>query len=94
MDGKVLQPVSGMLDSGQCEPLKAAVHGVVMVLAGVCAAYNTAAWIKRRQRHLAVNAVVYTITVWFECCHVTHHLAACPVPSVPEKNDDRLQPAA
>jgi hypothetical protein len=82
MEGKVFQPVSEMLDSGQCEPLKAAVHGVVMVLAGVCALYNTAAWLKRRQRHLAINAVFYASTVWFERCHVMHHLAACP-PVVP-----------
>ena len=82
MEGKVFQPVSEMLDSGQCEPLKAAVHGVVMVLAGVCALYNMAAWLKRRQRHLAINAVFYTSTVWFERCHVMHHLAACP-PVVP-----------
>src|SRR5882762_1435267 len=55
------QPVSDMLDSGACEPMKAAVHGVLMATVAVCAAYNTAAWIKRRQPHLAINAVVYTV---------------------------------
>ena len=77
MTRKVLVPVSDLLDSGNCEPFKAAVHGAVLALAAVCAAYNTAAWVKRRQRHLAVNAVFYTAAVWFEHCHVRHHLAGC-----------------
>jgi hypothetical protein len=77
MTRKVLVPVSDLLDSGNCEPFKAAVHGVVLALAAVCATYNAAAWVKRRQRHLAVNAIFYGATVWFEHCHVRHHLAAC-----------------
>jgi hypothetical protein len=48
-----------LLSSGRCEPLKAAVHGVLLVTMGVCAAYNTAAFLKRRQPHLAINAVIY-----------------------------------
>ncbi len=78
------EPVSEMLDSGQCEPLKAAVHGVVLAAVGVCAAYNVAAWIKRRQAHLAVNAVVYCAAVWWEHSQVQHHLAVCeaPVPAL------------
>lgn len=71
------QPVSEMLNVGQCEPLKAAVHGVLLATVTVCAAYNTAAWIKRRQRHLAFNAVVYGIAIWWERAHVKHHLVAC-----------------
>lgn len=66
-----------LLDSGRCEPLKAAVHGVLLVTMGVCAAYNAAAWLRRRQRHLAVNAILYSAAVWWERCHVVHHLAAC-----------------
>ena len=66
-----------LLDSGKCEPLKAAVHGVLLATAAVCAAYNTAAWLRRRQRHLAINAVVYGAAVLWERCHVAHHLAAC-----------------
>ena len=66
-----------LLDSGKCEPLKAAVHGVLLATAAVCAAYNTAAWLRRRQRHLAINAVVYSAAVLWERCHVAHHLAAC-----------------
>jgi hypothetical protein len=73
-----LLPVSEMLDNGRCEPMKAAVHGVLMATVAVCAAYNTAAWLKRRQRHLAINAVIYCAAVWWERCHLTHHLRDCP----------------
>jgi hypothetical protein len=60
--------------------MKAAVHGVLMATVGVCAAYNIAAWIKRRQPHLAVNAIIYTAAVLWEHNHVVHHLRACPEP--------------
>jgi hypothetical protein len=66
-----------VLDSGRCEPLKAAVHGVLLATMAVCAAYNSAAWLRRRQRHLAINAVIYSAAVWWERCHVVHHLTAC-----------------
>jgi hypothetical protein len=66
-----------LLESGRCEPLKAAVHGVLFATAAVCAAYNTAAWLRRRQRHLAINAVIYSAAVFWERCHIVHHLAAC-----------------
>ena len=79
-----------VLDSGRCEPMKAAVHGVLLATAAVCAAYNAAAWLRRRQRHLAINAVIYTAAVYWESVHIAHHLAACPevVPvAVPQEND-------
>lgn len=66
-----------VLDPGRCEPLKAAVHGVLLATATVCAAYNAAAWLKRRQRHLAINAVIYSAAVLWESSHIVHHLAAC-----------------
>ena len=72
------QPVSDMLNVGRCEPLKAAVHGVLLVAVTVCAAYNAAAWLKRRQPHLAINAVVYGVAVWWERAHVLHHLVCVP----------------
>ena len=81
---ETFEPVSEMLDSGQCEPLKAAVHGVVLAAVGVCAVYNVAAWIKRRQIHLAVNAVLYCAAVWWEHSQVLHHLSVCEaVPAAP-----------
>jgi hypothetical protein len=71
-----------VLEAGRCEPLKAAVHGVLFATAAVCAAYNTAAWLRRRQRHLAINAVIYSAAVFWERCHIVHHLTACD-PQVP-----------
>jgi hypothetical protein len=38
--------------------------------------YNAAAWLSRRERHLAVNAVLYTVLTIWEQQHVAHHLAA------------------
>ena len=72
-----LPPVFDILKPGHCEPLKAGVHGVLLATAAVCAAYNAAAWLKRRQRHLAVNFVIYGAAVLFERRHVQQHLAAC-----------------
>jgi hypothetical protein len=40
-------------------------------------AYNTAAWLHRRQRHLAINAVIYLAAAFWEQRHVTHHLRPC-----------------
>jgi hypothetical protein len=82
------EPVSEMLDSGRCEPLKAAVHGVLLVTVSVCAAYNGAAWIKRRQPHLAINAIIYSAAVFWESCHIAHHLAACPIEPKAQPQDD------
>lgn len=74
---RVMQPINYLLDHGNCEPFKAGVHVAALTLAGLCALYNTAAWLRRRQRHLAVNAVVYGLAVWVERCHVVEHLSAC-----------------
>jgi hypothetical protein len=92
---RVIQPVSELLDSGSCEPFKAGVHGVALALAATCALYNTAAWIKRRQSHLAINAVLYwSMTAW-EHCHVMHHLRACAPRVVPsaEPSDSLIDAA-
>jgi len=61
----------------------------------VCAAYNTAAWIKRRQTHLAINAIIYTAAMWWEHNHIVHHLRACPRvdPNI-EGPEDNLRDAA
>jgi len=88
------EPVSEMLDSGRCEPLKAAVHGVLLVTVSVCAAYNAAAWIKRRQPHLAINAIIYSAAALWERCHIAHHLAACPPIEAKAQPQDDLSDAA
>lgn len=77
------EPVCGMLNVGRAEPAKAAVHAVMMVTVGVCAVYNATAWLKRRQRHLAFNAVIYAAAFCWERSHVMHHLAACTPEPVP-----------
>lgn len=91
---RVIQPVTEILDSGTCEPFKAGVHGVVLALAATCALYNTAAWIKRRQSHLAVNAVLYWTMTFWERCHVVHHLNACGAPVVTDLEPPALSDAA
>jgi len=64
-----------VLQCGSCEELKLGVHSTALGLAVVMGAYNAAAWLTRRQTHLAVNAVLYAaLTVW-EQKHVAHHLA-------------------
>lgn len=88
------EPVTELLDSGRCEPLKAAVHGVLLVTVSVCAAYNAAAWIRRRQPHLAINAIIYSAAVWWERCHIVRHLAACPEPELKAPPQDDLSDAA
>jgi hypothetical protein len=69
-----------ILYPGHCEPLKAACHGVALLLAAMMGAYNAAAWLRRRQSHLAVNAVVYIAAVFWEQRHVAHHLVVCVAP--------------
>ncbi|PYR61029.1 MAG: hypothetical protein DMF85_03370 [Acidobacteria bacterium] len=67
-----------VLNNGNCEPLKAAVHGLVLMTAALCALYNGAAWLRRRERHLAVNTVVYSAAACWETLHVRHHLGCRP----------------
>ena len=67
-----------ILQCGNCEPLKAGVHAVVLGTAALCALYNLAAWLARRDTHLAVNTVLYTTLVAWEANHVRHHLATLP----------------
>ena len=65
-----------VLYCGNCERLKAGVHGLALATAALCGAYNLAAWLVRRQRHLAINAVFYSAAVLWESKHVQHHLSA------------------
>ena len=64
-----------VLECGSCEPLKIAIHGAALGLAVVMGVYNAAAWLSRRQQHLAVNAVLYAALTAWEQQHVAHHLA-------------------
>src|SRR2546421_12636104 len=64
-----------VLQCGSCEPLKLGVHGAAFGLAVVMGLYNAAAWLSRRERHLAVNAVFYVALTAWEQHHVAHHIA-------------------
>ena len=83
-----------ILYPGKCEPLKAAFHGAALVLAGVMGAYNTAAWLRRRQSHLAINAVIYLAAACWEQRHVSHHMHPClaVTPSDPARPEDAANP--
>jgi hypothetical protein len=68
MDMKVLK-------CGNCEELKLGVHALALAVAALCGAYNAAAWLSRRERHLAVNTLMYAALIAFEQQHVSHHIA-------------------
>ena len=68
MDLKVLR-------CGNCEPVKLGVHALALGVAALCALYNGAAWLSRRERHLAINTVCYAALIVFEQRHVAHHVA-------------------
>jgi hypothetical protein len=62
--------------SGNNEGVKCAVHAAAGLIVGACAAYNIAASCYRRDRHLRINAVVYTLAVAWELKQTLHHLNA------------------
>jgi hypothetical protein len=64
-----------VLKCGNCEELKLGVHATALGLAVLCGLYNTAAWLSRREQHLALNAVMYAALVAIEQRHVAHHIA-------------------
>ena len=68
--------VRALCTSGNHEGVKCAVHAAAGFIVGVCAAYNIAASCFRRDRHLRVNAIVYTVAVAWEVKQTLHHLNA------------------
>jgi hypothetical protein len=66
--------VQALCTSGNHEPLKCSVHGAATVLAALMAAYNIAACGYRRDLHLRINAVIYTLAVAWEVKQTLHHL--------------------
>jgi hypothetical protein len=64
-----------VLKCGNCEELKLGVHALALGVAALCGAYNAAAWLSRRERHLAINTVMYAALIAFEHQHVAHHIA-------------------
>jgi len=75
--------VRAFCSNGHHETLKSGIHASVGILVGMCAVYNATAWCFRRDRHLGVNAVIYTLAVIWELKHTVHHLNACaPAPAL------------
>src|SRR5437867_11736401 len=64
-----------VLKPGTSEGLKAGVHATALGLAVVMGLYNAAAWLSRREQHLAVNTVLYAALIAWEQKHVAHHIA-------------------
>ncbi len=74
------------LSRGHAEPFKGFVHGLTGGLCGLMFAYNTAAWLLRRERHLASNALVYGFAVLFELVQTRRHLVAdAAVAALPDR---------
>jgi hypothetical protein len=65
-----------VLKCGKCEELKLGVHAGALVLAALCGAYNAAAWLVRREPHLAVNTVLYVMVIAWEQNNVANHMEA------------------
>ena len=85
-----------VLKCGNCEELKLGVHGLTLGLAALCGLYNAAAWLSRREPHLAVNTVLYTALMIFEQRHVVHHMAEMRRPrlaAVPMAEPDEREAA-
>lgn len=62
-----------IFENGHSEPLKSAVHAALGTLALVCLGYNCIAFGLRRERHLAINAVLYLGLVVVEKRQVQSH---------------------
>jgi hypothetical protein len=74
-NGSKLDVKLTVLNSGSCEALKLGVHAATLGLAVLMGGYNAAAWLRRREPHLAANAILYTALIALEYHHVAHHLA-------------------
>lgn len=63
-----------LFDHGEHETFKLSVHASLGTLALACLGYNTIAFLRRGERHLAANAVFYAALVALEARKVGHHL--------------------
>jgi hypothetical protein len=70
-----------ILKCGNCEELKIGVHAGALGLFAVMGLYNAAAWMARRERHLAINTLIYAALIAWERQHVVHHLAELRPPA-------------
>ena len=74
--------VQALCTSGNNEVLKCGVHAAAGAIAAVMAAYNIAACCFRRDRHLRINAVVYTLAIGYEIKQTLHHFNSHAKPAV------------
>jgi hypothetical protein len=71
--------VAKFCSSGESEALKGGVHAAACGLALVMAAYNSAAWWYRRERHLGLNTAIYAVTIAWEVLQTRRHWSRCTV---------------
>ena len=71
--------------TGEQEAFKGAFHAAGCALSALMAAYNVAAWCYRRERHLGVNAVVYTLAALWEIRQTAHHFERLDVDCEPTR---------
>jgi hypothetical protein len=81
-----------VLRCGSCEEIKVAVHAGALGLATIMGVYNAAAWLIRRERHLAINAVLYAALTAWEQGHVVHHLRELRRPHPTDVNAPTAEP--
>lgn len=63
-------------ESGRYEPFKTAWHGLLLLGALGAAAYNVVAWLRRRERHLAMNVGIYLSWALLEYQQIARHCEA------------------
>ena len=83
-----------VLKCGSCESLKAGVHATALGLVALMGLYNAAAWLTRREQHLAINAVLYALLAAWEQKHVAHHVAELHKPRTREAAARTVEPDA
>jgi hypothetical protein len=85
--------VQRLCTTGNHEGLKCAVHAAAGAISVLMAAYNIAACCYRRDAHLRVNAVVYSLAVAWEVKQTLHHCGPLRSAAV-SPGDDGLASAA
>ncbi len=76
--------VQSFCRSGEREELKGAVHAAACLISVAMAGYNISAWHYRHQRHLGINAIVYSLAVAWEVKQTMHHFRRCACTPTPE----------
>lgn len=60
-------------DAHEAEGVKGTVHLTMLLLLAGMTVYNTVAYMRRRERHLAVNAAIYAGGVVYETVKTVRH---------------------